>query len=109
MKGLENLTDVLAIVIGMFGAFVKGVKQRLKIQTLILSMVIAGILTYGMIGVLEIFYHDLSPRLVILISFVVGWGANEITGKIDLLVDDLYLYLSGKLKNQNKNGGDQSR
>lgn len=98
MKGLEQFTDAIAIGIGMLGALMKGLKQRVKTRTLLISMCIAGILTYSITGAIEIFYDHLTPKLIILISFVVGWGANELTEKIDLLIDDIYEYFSNKLK-----------
>ncbi len=104
---MEQFTDVIAIFIGMLGAMIKGLKQKVKLRTLFTSMLIAGILTYGITGFIEIFYHELTPKLVILISFVVGWGANEMTEKIDLLIDDLYDYFSSKLKKGN-NGADKN-
>lgn len=104
---MEQFSDVIAIAIGMLGALIKGLKQRVKLKTLITSMIIAGILTFGITGFIEIFYHELTPKLVILISFVVGWGANEMTEKIDLLIDDLYEYVSNKLKSSD-NGADQN-
>jgi len=82
--------DLFAVGIGVLGALIKGIKKRFSISTIILGMLIAGILTYAITGVIEQFYSDLSPKLVILISFSVGWVANEITEKLDLLVNDLY-------------------
>jgi CHASE2 domain-containing sensor protein len=92
MKGLEEFTDIIAMSIGMAGALMKGLKKRLKIQTILITMIIAGILSFSLLGVLELFYHDLTPRLIILVSFIVGWLANEITEKIDLFFDDIYEY-----------------
>lgn len=92
MKGLEEFTDIIAMSIGMAGALMKGIKKRLKIQTIIITMIIAGILSFSLLGVLELFYHELTPRLIILVSFIVGWLANEITEKIDLFFDDIYEY-----------------
>ena len=102
MKGLEEFTDIIAMAIGMAGALMKGVKKRLKIQTIIITMVVAGILSYSLLGVLELVYHDFTPRLVILVSFVVGWLANEITEKIDLVFDDAYDYFLGWIKKRIK-------
>lgn len=102
MKGLEEFTDLIAMGIGMAGALMKGIKKRLKIQTIIITMVVAGILSYSLLGVLELFYHEFTPRLVILVSFVVGWLANEITEKIDLVFDDAYDYFLGWIKKRIK-------
>lgn len=99
MKGLENFTDVIAMAVGMVGALMKGLKKRLKLQTIFVGMVIAGILSFSLIGVVELFYDELTPKLIILISFVVGWVANELTEKIDLVFEDLYKYYYDKFKN----------
>ncbi len=102
MKGLEGFTDVIAMAIGMVGALMKGLKKRLKLQTIIITMVVAGILSFSLMGLLELFYHEFTPRLVILVSFIVGWLANEITEKIDLIFDDAFEYFLGWLKKQKK-------
>ena len=95
MKGLEQFTDIFAMLIGMTGALMKGLKKRLKIKSILIGMVVAGILSFSLIGVIEMFYKDLGPKVIILVSFVVGWLANEITEKIDLIFDDAFdLFLS---------------
>lgn len=98
MKGLENFTDLIAILVGMVGAMSKGIKKRAKIKTIVIGMVVAGILSYSLIGVVEIFYNELTPRLIILVSFVVGWVANELTEKIDLVFEDVFNYFADKIK-----------
>lgn len=92
MKGFEGFTDLFAMLIGMIGALMKGLKKRLKVQTILITMCVAGILSFSLLGVLELMYNDLTPKIMILVSFFVGWLANEITEKIDLLFDDLYEY-----------------
>jgi len=99
MKGLEQFTDLIAIAIGMLGAMTKGLKKQLKIKTILIGMCIAGILSFSLIGVLELFYDELTPRLIILVSFIVGWVANELTEKIDLVFEDFYQYIYKKFKN----------
>jgi len=98
MKGLEQFTDLIAMAIGMAGALMKGLKKRLRIQSIFIGMVIAGILSFSLIGVVEIFYKDLSPKVIILISFIVGWVANELTEKIDEVFEEFYQYAIDKLK-----------
>jgi len=87
MKGFEQFTDIIAMGIGMTGALMKGMKKRLKIKSILIGMVVAGILSFSLI---ELFYEELTPKLIILVSFVVGWLANEITEKIDLIFDDAF-------------------
>ena len=98
MKGLEQFTDLFAMAVGMIGSLMKGLKKRLKMQTIFIGMVIAGILSFSLIGVVEIFYAELSPKLIILISFIVGWVANELTEKIDEVFEEFYQYAIDKLK-----------
>lgn len=99
MKGFEQFTDLFAILIGMIGALAKGLKKRAKLKTIFIGMTIAGILSYSLIGVVEIFYNELTPRLIILVSFVVGWVANELTEKIDLVFNDVFDFFADKVKN----------
>ncbi len=87
---LNQLADILSVTIGFVGALIKGIKNKLKPVTIILACLVAGILSYASIGVIEMFYTDLSPKVIIFISFCVGWVANEITAKLDLLVNDFY-------------------
>jgi uncharacterized membrane protein YeaQ/YmgE (transglycosylase-associated protein family) len=113
MKGFNEYGDLIAMSIGTVGAFLKGLKQKLKFQSLMIACLVAGILTYGATGVIEFFYNDLPPKLIILISFAVGWVTNEITHKLDELVGDLYEFFIGwitgktrnKKKEENENNG----
>lgn len=89
-NNLNELGDLLSVLVGIIGALLKGIKNKLNVVTIILACCIAGILSYASMGLIEIFYTDLSPKIVIFISFCVGWVANEITSKLDLLVNDFY-------------------
>lgn len=89
-NNINELGDLLSVLVGIIGAFLKGIKAKLNVVTIILACCIAGILSYASIGIIEIFYTDLSPKIIIFISFCVGWVANEITSKLDLLVNDFY-------------------
>ena len=90
MKHVESFGDLISIAIGMIGALLKGIKVKLHPFSVILSMVIAGIFSYSTIGIIETFFSHLSEKIVILIAFCVGWVANEITGKLDEFVNDIY-------------------
>jgi len=103
MKFLNEFGDLLSMAVGMIGALLKGLKSRLHFTSVILGMLIAGILTFSIIGVIEQFYQTLSPKFVILISFCVGWVANEITSKLDAMVNDLYNILIDWVKSKFKN------
>ena len=82
-NNLNELGDILSVLVGIIGALLKGIKNKLNVVTIILACCIAGILSYASMGIIEIFYTDLSP-IVIFISFCVGWVVNELTSKLDL-------------------------
>ena len=99
---LEQFNEFIAIGIGMMGALLKGLKKKLKFRSLMTVMIVAGILTYSVTGAVELFYDELTPKVIILISFVVGWLASEICEKLDLLVDDVYDYVKALLTKKPK-------
>lgn len=103
MKGWENFTDLYGIAVGMLGALIKSIKKKMSLKHKLMGMVVAGILCYTSIGVVQMFYGSLPERISILIAFIVGWTANEITDKMDIFVDDLYEYCLGWLNKKNKN------
>ena len=104
MTGWENFTDLFAMGTGMIGALIKSIKKKVSLQHKLIGMLVAGILCYTSIGVVQIFYGELPEKVSILIAFIIGWTANEITEKMDIFVDDLYDYFLGWLKKKDKNG-----
>lgn len=83
MKNLEQFTDFLSVGIGIMGAILKGIKKRIGMTNTILGAVIGGVLAYGTVGVIDQFFSHLNERIVIVISFGVGWVANEISDRLD--------------------------
>lgn len=106
MKGFELIGDCISISIGMIGALLKGLKIKMHPLSIVLSMIVAGVFSYSAIGIIEMFFSHLSERIIILIAFCVGWVANEITGKLDLFVNDVYEifleWIKGKFKTKQK-------
>ena len=49
-------------------------------------------------------YHEASPKIVILISFVVGWISNELISTLDNAIGDLYEIAIEYLKHKFKGG-----
>jgi hypothetical protein len=90
MKGMEQFLDFISMGVGMIGAMLKGIKRKFRLTTIILSMMIAGILTYSVTGLVAYFYADVNPKVIVLISFCIGWVANEFTDVLDELIGDLY-------------------
>lgn len=100
MRGIENFLDYISMGVGMVGAMLKGFKRKFRITTIILSMIIAGILTYSVTGLVAYFYADVNPKVIVLISFCIGWVANELTDKLDELIGDVYDILITYLRNK---------
>lgn len=87
---MDNFLDYISIAVGMIGAMLKGIKRKFRWSTIILSMSIAGILTYSVTGLVAYFYADMNPKVIVLISFCIGWVANEFTDVLDELIGDVY-------------------
>ena len=107
MRNFENFGDILSLLVGILGALLKGIKAKFNASTIFIGCLVAGILTFSVIGVIELYYEDMSPKIVILVSFIVGWVANEITAKLDLLIGDVYdifiAYVKNKFTKNDKN------
>jgi hypothetical protein len=99
MKEFHELTDLFAVGVGILGALLKGMKSKLKLHTTIIGMLVGGILAYSTIGVIDQFFSHLNERIVILISFAVGWVANELTDILDAFVKDAYEITIQKAQN----------
>lgn len=89
MKEFHEYTDLWAVGVGLMGSLMKGIKKKLGVSTTIMGMLVGGILAYGTIGIIDQFFSHLNDRIVIVISFAVGWGANEITEYLDDAVKNL--------------------
>ena len=98
MKGFNEYSDLFAVGIGVIGSLLKSIKAKLKIGTLILGCIVAGILTYCATGIIEIYFAEISVKVVILISFSVGWVSNEITQKMDAFIGDFYNIIIAYIK-----------
>jgi hypothetical protein len=99
---MKNNIDLWAVGVGVVGSFMKGIKHKLNIKELCLGMVVAGILAFSTIGILDLLFSDLEPRIIILVSFAVGWVANELTDVLDVVVKDAYALFHQWLKNRFK-------
>lgn len=100
MKHVEQFFDLMSMGVGMIGALLKGIKRKYKLTTIVLSMLIAGILTFSVTGVLTMYYSELNSKVVILVSFCVGWISNEITDVLDDFVGDVYDIFINWLRNK---------
>jgi hypothetical protein len=98
MKNSDFWLDLISTSVGIGGAFIKALKLKLPRRTTILSMLVGGVIAYGGIAILSLFFKDLSPKILVLASFSFGWVANELTTKLDSFVNDFYDILIVKIK-----------
>ncbi len=83
MNDLGQYSDLWAVSVGVLGALLKGLKKRLSMRTMIIQVLVGGILAYGTIGVIDTFFSGLDSKIVIVVSFSIGWVANELTEYLD--------------------------
>jgi hypothetical protein len=89
VNDLGQYSDLWAVSVGVLGSFLKGLKKRLKMRTMIIQVIVGGILAYGTIGVIDTFFSGLDSKIVIVISFAIGWVANELTEYLDDTIKSL--------------------
>lgn len=98
MKFLHDYSDFISVLVGSGGALMKALKLKIPRRSMVISVCIAGVMTYGTIGLLTLYFKDLSPKVMVLASFSIGWVANELTDKLDQFVNDAYDIIKAKLK-----------
>jgi hypothetical protein len=109
MKG--NI-DIIAGLTAIIGAFLRALKRKFTKKETIINLFIAGILAFGVIGFLEMllprFVNDV--RILLLISFFVGWLTHDLTDRIEKLISDIYdLFIDYlKIKFNKKNGSNET-
>jgi hypothetical protein len=89
MNDLGQYSDLWAVSVGVLGALLKGLKKRLSMRTMIIQVLVGGILAYGTIGVIDTFFSGLDSKIVIVVSFSIGWVANELTEYLDSSIKGL--------------------
>lgn len=87
---MKENTDLFSIAVGLCASIMKGIKKKLKSRPLIIAGISGAIMAYGTLGALEYFIDGLTMRTAVLISFVVGWVASELTELLDDIVKDCY-------------------
>lgn len=98
MKFLNEYTDLFSICAGSGAALLKALKLKLPKRSIFLSMCVAGVIAYGAIGLLTIYFKEMSPKVLVLSSFSIGWVANELTAKLDAFVNDAYDIFINRIK-----------
>jgi hypothetical protein len=87
---IKDNTDLWAVLVGTTASLMKGLKRKLKAQQLIIALITGGVLAWGTLGIIDMFFGELEPKVIMLVSFAVGWVANEITDVLDDTIKDAY-------------------
>ena len=87
---IKDNTDLWAVLVGTTASLMKGLKRKLKAQQLIIALITGGVLAWGTLGIIDMFFGQLEPKVIMLVSFAVGWVANEITDFLDDTIKDAY-------------------
>ena len=87
---IKDNTDLWAVLVGTTASLMKGLKRTLKAQQLIIALITGGVLAWGTLGIIDMFFGQLEPKVIMLVSFAVGWVANEITDVLDDTIKDAY-------------------
>ena len=87
---IKDNTDLWAVLVGTTASLMKGLKKKLKAQQLIIALITGGVLAWGTLGIIDMFFGELEPKVIMLVSFAVGWVANEITDVLDDTIKDAY-------------------
>ena len=87
---IKENTDLWAVLVGITASLMKGIKQKVNAQQLIIALITGGVLAWGTLGFIDMFFSELEPKVIMLVSFAVGWVANEITEVLDDTIKDAY-------------------
>ena len=87
---IKDNTDLWAVLVGTTASLMKGLKRKLKAQQLVIALITGGVLAWGTLGIIDMFFGQLEPKVIMLVSFAVGWVANEITDVLDDTIKDAY-------------------
>lgn len=104
MKAMKENIDLMAGLAGMMGAMMKSLKKKFTKREIVINMIVAGFLSFGIVAGLTIFLpkyvHD--QRLMVFITFFVGWVSNDFTDKLEKSVGDIYEIIINSLKRKSK-------
>lgn len=101
---MKDNIDLMAALASIAAALLRGLKQRLSKRATIINMIVAGVLSFGVVSGLLMYLPQWveDPRAVVFIAFIVGWVSNDFTDKLDEVVGDAYDLIKRYFKNRVK-------
>lgn len=89
---MKDNIDIMAGLISMLGALMRGLKKKFGRREIIINLVVAFALSFGVIAGLCWWLpskvHD--TRLIVFITFFIGWISNDFTDHFEKIISDVY-------------------
>lgn len=101
---MKDNIDLMAMFASISAALLRGLKQKLSKRATIINMIVAGVLSFGVVSGLLMYLPKWieNPRAVVFIAFIVGWISNDFTDRLDQVVGDAYDLVKAYFKNKTK-------
>lgn len=89
---MKDNIDLISITVGFFSAFMKAIKKGLTWKSVIVASISGAIFSWGIIGVLILFFNQITNNtsIIIAISFIIGRITDSVVDKLDVSVEDFY-------------------
>jgi hypothetical protein len=89
---MKDNIDIMAGLISMLGALMRALKKKLGKREIVINLVVAFALSFGVVAGLCWWLpskvHD--TRLIVFITFFIGWISNDFTDTFEKLISDIY-------------------
>ena len=87
---MKHDIDFISAMVGVLGAFLKGIKKRNKMRTVIINMITGGCLALLSMDIIPYFIEDASDKTISLIAFSIGYLSSELTDNFEALLDSVF-------------------
>lgn len=88
---MRNDLDAIFVIVGMIGAWIRGVADNLSKKETIVNLIFSGFFCFGAIGVLSYLPEYIKNfHALILIVFCLGFITKDFTIKMRYIVFDIY-------------------
>lgn len=95
---MKHDPNIIAGLIGGLGAVLKGAKKHHKMRTILVNIIIGGLLAYLSMDLIPLFFKGITQKTSMLISFSIGYVANELTDNLESTLDVFFEAVKNKIK-----------
>lgn len=99
----ENI-EVMAGMAAALGALLKGLKKKFTNKELIINMIVAGFISFGVVAAVTYWLpeHIEDPKVLLFVTFFAGWITNDFTNNLEESMSDVYDIFLDWLRNITK-------